>query len=390
MTYGRTKTGVAVSGALFAAVLLVAVNHRPGVASVAPVLESIRADLGLSHAAAGLLTTLPVLCMGLFPVAAARLAERIGLERTLFGGLVLLALATGARLAGMEPAVLFASTLLTGVAVAANQTLAPAFIKQRFEQPLLVMGFYATTITIGAGLPAGLTVPLMRAADGWPAALAFWALLAVVAAVVWWWVVGLPASSASASTAGGTPWRTRRGWLIAFVSSGAFGTFFAVLAWTAPLYAEQGWSAERASVLLTVAIVYQITGNLLFAFLAHRSHDRRGWIVFALLLFIAGVSGFALAPLASPWLWAALAGLGGGGFFPLAMNLPLDNADDPIDVARLTAMAQSAGYLLAAPLPALLGWLRGMSGGFAMPYLFLAAFAVTLIVATLWLRPRAT
>jgi len=388
MTYGGTTTGERT--ALLVAVLLVAINHRPGVASIAPVLENIRADLGLGHAAAGFLTTLPVLCMGLFPVAAARLAERLGLERTLFAGLALLALATAARLAGMEAAVLFASALLIGVAVAANQTLVPAFIKLRFDRPLLVMGVYATTITVGAGVPAGLTVPLMRLVEGWPAALAVWAVPAALAAIIWWWVVGLPRSAAPASAAGGTPWRTGRGWLIAFISSGAFGTFFSVLAWTAPLYAEQGWSAESAGVLLTVVIACQITGNLLFAVIAHRARDRRVWMVLALLILMAGVSGMALAPLAAPWLWVALAGLGGGGFFPLAMNLPLDNADNPTDVARLTAMAQSAGYLLAAPLPAFLGWLRALSGGFAVPYLFLVGFGAALIVGVVLLRPPAS
>ena len=387
MTYGGTSDGTTRYGALLVAVLLVALNHRPGVASIAPVLETIRADLGLGHAAAGLLTTLPVLCMGLFPVIAARLAERIGLERALLAALGLISLATAARLVGTET-VLFASSLLIGIAVAANQTLAPAFIKRRFERPLVVMGFYATTITVGAGLPAALTVPLMRATESWQGALAFWAVPGIVAALVWWRVVGLQPGAPATSTRG-TPWRTTRGWLIAFLSSGAFGTFFGVLAWTAPLYQEQGWSPERASLLLTVVIACQITGNLVFALLAQRAADRRGWMVLALSVLIAGIAGMALAPLASPWLWAALTGLGGGGLFPLAMNLPLDNADDPVDVARLTAMAQSAGYLLAAPLPALLGWLRAASGGFATPYLFLVAFCVALILGVTALRPRA-
>lgn len=126
MANGETTTSATRYAALLAAVLLVALNHRPGVASIAPLLENIRADLELSHTAAGLLTTLPVLCMGLFPLAAARFAERLGLERALFAGLVLLALATAARLAGINPVVLFASALLIGVAVAVNQTLAPA------------------------------------------------------------------------------------------------------------------------------------------------------------------------------------------------------------------------------------------------------------------------
>jgi CP family cyanate transporter-like MFS transporter len=387
MTYGGTTAGAARYGPMLAAVLLVAINHRPGMASIGPVLESIRADLHLSHAAAGLLTTLPLLCMGLFPVAVARLAERFGLERTVFFSLVLLAVATASRLAGMQTAVLFLSSLLIGVAVTVSQTLTPAVIKRRFERPLAVMGFYATCITVGAAVPAGLTVPLANLTGHWTTALALWALPALLAVILWWRVSSLDTPPAD-SPLGATPWRTGRGWLIAFLSSGAFGTFFSLLAWNAPLYQEQGWSAERAGFLLTVGLVCQITGNLLFALLAQRSADRRGWMVFTLFLLITGVLGMALAPLAAPCLWVVLAGLGGGGLFPLMMNLPLDNADNPVDVARLTAMAQSAGYFLAAPLPALIGWLRGISGGFTVPYLFLVAFGVTLVLGVMALRPR--
>ncbi|MGV8455825.1 hypothetical protein ACV34Z_35205, partial [Pseudomonas aeruginosa] len=45
-------------------------------------LNQVRDDTGLSAAAAGLLTTAPVLCLGLFAPLAPRLARRIGAERS--------------------------------------------------------------------------------------------------------------------------------------------------------------------------------------------------------------------------------------------------------------------------------------------------------------------
>ena len=56
----------------------VAANLRTVMASVPPLVETIAADLGLSNAAMGALTTLPVLCMGVFAPTAQRLAARIG------------------------------------------------------------------------------------------------------------------------------------------------------------------------------------------------------------------------------------------------------------------------------------------------------------------------
>ncbi|MGI3903157.1 MAG: hypothetical protein ACRYGP_03450 [Janthinobacterium lividum] len=48
------STWVAVS-----AILLVALDLRPGIVSVGPILPSISEEFGLSHAAAALLTTIP-------------------------------------------------------------------------------------------------------------------------------------------------------------------------------------------------------------------------------------------------------------------------------------------------------------------------------------------
>jgi len=59
---------------LFAAALAL----RPQVVGAGPLIPEIRRDLGMSHAAAGLLGTIPVLCMGLFALAAGPFSRRVG------------------------------------------------------------------------------------------------------------------------------------------------------------------------------------------------------------------------------------------------------------------------------------------------------------------------
>ena len=71
------------------ALVAVAANLRTAITSVPPLLDAISHDLGLSHAAAGALTTLPVLCMGLFAPVASLVAQRLGAERALAVGEVL-------------------------------------------------------------------------------------------------------------------------------------------------------------------------------------------------------------------------------------------------------------------------------------------------------------
>ena len=61
------------------ALVLAAINLRPGITSLAPLIERIAEELSLSRTLISLSTALPVLCMGLLAPFAPRLAMRFGL-----------------------------------------------------------------------------------------------------------------------------------------------------------------------------------------------------------------------------------------------------------------------------------------------------------------------
>ncbi|MCL5049746.1 MAG: hypothetical protein M1473_04345, partial [Firmicutes bacterium] len=114
------------------ALVVIALNLRPALAAIGPLLQSIQLDLGLNYAMASLLTTLPVLAMGLFSFVGFQLAKPLGLERSIAAALLLLAVATAARFWAPSGAFLITTALLAGIAIALIQTLMPAIIKQRF------------------------------------------------------------------------------------------------------------------------------------------------------------------------------------------------------------------------------------------------------------------
>ena len=51
---------------LLAGLFLAGLALRPQIVGVGPLIPEIQDDLDISHAVAGLLTTIPVFCMGLF------------------------------------------------------------------------------------------------------------------------------------------------------------------------------------------------------------------------------------------------------------------------------------------------------------------------------------
>jgi CP family cyanate transporter-like MFS transporter len=87
------------------------------------------------------------------------------------------------------------------------------------------------------------------------------------------------------------------------------------------------------------------------------------------------------------WTWVIVLGLGIGGLFPLALTLPLDYSADADEAGRLTAMTFFVGYVVAAVGPVAVGTLRDATGGYAVPFVALAALSVGMLVASFRFGP---
>src|SRR5215208_3555282 len=381
---------------LLVGLFLVALNLRPAISSVPPVLETIRQDLGLGRAFLGLLTTIPVLCMSALALVAPKISRRIGAERAVLWSIVLIGLAVAGRLAAGQPGVLFGTTLVAGVGIAVAQSLLPAVVKGWFpDRAAFVTGLYTVGITGGLALAALTTVPIERTLGGfWPGALAAWSLFAAVA-VVFWLLLTARARSVSqpevAYERARLPWRSGRAWSVALFFGAESCLFFSSLTWLAPLYIDRGLDEGRAGLLLAVFALVRVPSAFLFPALADRSGDRRPWLVLTLILATFGFCAAGLVPLAASWAplaWVVVLGLGVGGLFPLALTLPLDYSADADEAGRLTAMTFFVGYVVAAVGPVAVGALRDATGGYAVPFVALATLSVGMLFASFRFRPH--
>jgi CP family cyanate transporter-like MFS transporter len=368
---------------------------------VPPIVDEVRGSLGLSAAAAGALTALPVVCMGLFAPVAAVVAARWGTTRTLAAALALLAAAVVVRPLGGS-ALLFAGTVFAGVGIAVGGGLLPALVRARFPDRVgPVTGVYTIALIGGALLAAGGTEPLRAALSGsWRWALAFWAVPAIVALVAWLTVRpatvppvsrGDPAHSradiggspdrARPGRGGWSPWRDRTAWYATVYTGGQSLMYYVPLAWLAARYTELGWSARAAGGLLALFSATQLVSALALPALARR--DPRPAIAGALGVTAACLGLVAVAPLAAPALWAALLGLGVGGNFALALTVIGTVAPAPGDTVRASGMAFFVGYLVASLGPVAVGLAHDVTGGFRWPFLGLVAVGAVTLAAGL-------
>ena len=237
---------------LMISVVLVALNLRPSMAAVGPLLLSIRLDVPLSFSSAALLTMLPVMAMGLAMFFGMGLAKRLGEHRSIVLSLLVIGLATLSRLFLDSALELIVSAIAAGVGIALIQALMPSLIKSRFSANVsLFMGLYVTAIMGGAALAASFSPFVQVQTGSWRIGLAIWAALALLALVFWYAQRAvLPPLPQAGSSAQASFFGNRRAWLLAIFFGLGTASYTCVLAWLAPYYVEQGWSEQNAGLLL--------------------------------------------------------------------------------------------------------------------------------------------
>ncbi|MDF5893292.1 cyanate transporter [Pseudomonas syringae pv. syringae] len=375
---------------LMISVLLVALNLRPSMAAVGPLLVAIRLDVPLGFGTASLLTMLPVMAMGLAMFFGMGIARYLGSYRSIMLSLALIGLATLARLFLDSAAELIFSAVLAGLGIALIQALMPALIKSRFKADVsLYMGLYVTAIMCGAALAASFSPLVMSSSGSWRVGLAVWSLLALLA--MCFWFAQRHVLQSDASIAAGhrqTFFHMPRAWMLGIFFGLGTASYTCVLAWLAPYYLENGWGEQGAGLLLGFLTLMEVVSGLLVPALANRSRDKRVALVVLLILMMTGFAGLILMPQQLGLLWACLLGLGIGGLFPMSLIVSMDHCDDPQQAGSLTAFVQGVGYLIASLSPLLAGVIRDLTGSFAGAWWSLMALVVIMLLMVVRLDPR--
>ncbi|GDY52580.1 MFS transporter [Streptomyces violaceusniger] len=383
-----------------AGLMLAALNLRPAVTSLGPLLEEVRDDLGMSGTVAGVLTSVPAACFALFGLTAPRLARRWGPGAIVCAGLA--AIATGLLLrpfAGGTVVFLAASALaLAGIAV--SNILMPVIVKRWFPDRVGAMtGLYSMGLSLGTAAAAAVTVPMTDALGGsWRTGLGVWALLAVVALVPWLFLARAGASGpeaggtdtdapAAAGTAGAPAdapamriTRSPLAWAMAVFFGFQATAAYISMGWMPQIFRDAGVSASTSGLLLAVMMAMGVPLAFVLPRIAARLRHQGVLVVILGVFGLTGYAGLWLAPAEGAWAWAVLLGIANCAF-PLALTMIGMRTRTNAGVVRLSAFAQSVGYLLSIPGPLLVGVLYQHSGGWGQPIALMAGFMVPQIVA---------
>lgn len=367
------------------AVVMAALNLRPAVTSLGPVLEEVRTSLAMSGTTAGLLTSVPAACFAVVGFAAPRLARRLGPSGAVLAGAVALALGLALRPLAMNATlfVVLSAVALAGIAIA--NVLLPAVVKQRFPDRVGAMtGLYAMALNAGASGAAAITVPVTRTLGGdWRFGLGGWAVLAILAVPPW---LGLARRRARAAgpraevpprtpSAGVRLTRDPTAWALTAYFGLQASAAYILIGWLPQIFRDAGLSAEAAGLLFSVTSLLGVPLSFVLSAVAGRLRGQSGIAVLVGGCGLAGFAGLWAAPAAAPWLWAALLGVANCSF-PLALTMIGMRGRDGDTVARLSGFVQSFGYLLSIPGPVVVGVLYQHSGGWRTPLVFVMTLTV--------------
>ena len=362
--------------------VLVAVNLRPAIVAVGPLLTEIRRDFDLSGTAAGALTTLPLLFFGAYGLAAPFLRRPPRSEALLVSSMGLLVVALLLRILD-APVALFAGSLAAGIAISIGNIAIPAIIKRDHPDAIaLVTSVYTVAITTGAAVSAAVVIPVEHAlGGGWRMPLGLLAVPAALAGLAWLpRLLRAPAPSPAAQ--GGTGvgiWRSALAWNVTLFMGVQSLLAYVTAGWLATILQDRGMGEETAGYVFALTNLLQAVGSLTMPLLARRMRDQRPLVVIAVVLTFAGFAGVGWAPVGSSWLWATVLGVGQGIGFATALSLIGLRAHDSRVAGQLSGMAQGCGYVIAALGPLAVGALHDATHGWNAP--MAAVLAATVVLA---------
>jgi len=372
---------------LIVGIVLIAINLRPALAGVGPLIGAIRETTGLSNAMLGLLTTLPLLAFAFVSMFTSIFTRRFGIEGTLAGALFLLTAGIFLRVIPNGVA-LFGGTLLLGIAIAFGNVLLPSLVKRDFpEKTGLMTSMYSSVLGVGAAAAAGLSVPLADDLGwGWQWSLGCWGVLSFIAFLAWLPQLHrqtLPRHTRSFRKSMKELGNSKVAWNVALFMGLQSLAFYVVLAWLPEILQDRGLNASMAGWLLSLSQATGVLGTLIIPVWAEKIDDQRKLVWLLVVLELISIVGFMLPEAFLAGLWASLIGFSLGGSFGLALLFIVLRTSDTETATELSGMAQSVGYLLAATGPTLFGALHDWTNAWFIPLLLLFGIAILKIITGL-------
>lgn len=369
-------------------ILLVGANLRLPITMMPPILHMLEQAIGLPASLSGMITTIPLLMFAIVSPLMGRWGSKHGNEAVLLGALIVLAVGSYLRLIPATWAVLL-GTCGIGIGIAGGNVLLPAIIKDQFPTSVAAKTtLYTTMMPLAASFGTAAASPIAKHTS-LTAALGGLSVVGIFGLVVW--ILALPqmrkpqVEATGQHTAARSMWRTPKAWIVLAYFGLQSIAYYSFVTWLPTLWHAAGFSTIAAGNLATV---FQLSGlplSMTVPMIAERKHGLAAINLFGGLGFVLGALGLLTGStnLAFNVVLAAVMGAASGAAFSICIIFFQKRTDSAADTARLSGMAQSGGYVIAAIGPVAFGMISSALGSWNLVIWLLLAITVGMFLCGL-------
>ena len=375
------------------AMVLLGSNMRAPIVALGSIAPVVQDALNISQTQIGWLGAVPMLTFALGALISPSIGKRFGIENTLIVMIVLLTMGMIIRVVIPTWTGFLTGTIILTLAIGFANTLAAPVIKMRTPKNIpLVTGLFSLTMTVMAGIVAGVVLPLSEKV-GWQWSLGGWSILGLLAIVIWVFLrmrLGSSADNQGALPTGNcdiSMWRTGLGWQIGLFLGLQSLLYYTVASFLPSILVSKGMSAVSAGQMGSVFQFMAPVAILSLTWLINRGRPIQALAVFAGTLNVIGIFGLSYLSIDLAWLWAGLMGAGCSAIFTLSMMLFSMRTYTTDQASELSGMAQFVGYIIAFFGPLGTGWLHEISDSWDLP-LLITLILMVINVGVAWLVSR--
>ncbi len=360
-------------------VILISSNLRSPIVAVAPVLGEVREALNLDNFQVSLLTSIPLFMFAACSVLVSRFSNTFGISKLLMYSVIILSFGLFLRISG-SLWLLFLGSLFIGLGICIGNVVTPGYVKNNFPKQIgLMTGIFAVSMNLTAALASGFSVKIGEwTGFGWRGSLGIWLVIAALGLLVLVLELifnkkNVDQPKTALSTSDFNMFKSSQAWNISIFMGLQSLFYYCMVAWLPSFLGDYHMQGESSGWVLFVIQITMIPVTFCCPIIASKMKDQRIMILFICALMFGSTMMFVF--LKSQWIYvnAVIIGISNGLSFSLSILFFSTRTKSSINAVKISGMAQSVGYLIAAFGPPVFGKLHDWYISWNSSFYFLSA-----------------
>lgn len=387
----KKKTGVKRSNAVLVINLLVVIvvscTLRSPISAVGPVLNQIKNALYLDSFQGSLLTSIPLIIFAACSVLVSRFSQQFSISKFLLYAMGILTFGLFIRVSGTASG-LFIGSVFIGLGICIGNVVTPGYIKNKFPMKVgLLTGIFAIAMNLTAAFASGYSVSIGEwTALGWRGSLGIWGILSFIALLI----VAIDIFSdrtklkkvseniTVAPTRDISIFKSSQAWAISIFMGAQSLIYYTMIAWLPIVMESYGMSEKQSGWILFAMQMAMLPATFAGPVIANRMKNQRLMIFFVCVPMLVSILMLLFIQSSFIYLSAILMGISVGLAFSLALLFFSLRTKSSQNAIRISGMAQSVGYLIAAFGPSTFGKLHDWSDSWKSSFYFLLFIVVVI------------